>query len=247
MLAGLGVLIVAGVAAGFVGGDDAPGTTSPPEAPAKTAATTPKITAPPEAPGTTVEPSVAERREPVAAAIETTILATPEASVESIASTLVAEPPAVDTPSSDALVETEITAPSVDVIRVKGDGSAVLAGRGPAGTEWIVMHNDAPLGVVTVNQFGEWVYLPSQTLPHGAHEFSLVRKNPESKVALPPVKKTGAETAPTGSTPEAPPAVPLQPKPIGPDASIEQPEGGAPIPVPRPRETLSDAGVNGNV
>jgi len=259
MLAGLGLLVVVGVAAGYSGGDSetdtpplvntevpdggavADATIAPPTPEAEIATPVESLRSPANlatnAPDTAETPAAAMETEvaaPVGPEVDLGSAAPAEETVTTAPSAAPSETP--DLPAAaDAAAAPEETGPSVDVIRVKSDGSAVLAGRGPANTDWIVMHNDSPLGVVTINQFGEWVYLPTQSLPSGTHEFSLVRKNPESKVVLPPVQKSGAEASPTNASPE----VPLQPKPIGPDASIDEPANLAPIPVLRPREKLS--------
>ncbi len=102
-----------------------------------------------------------------------------------------AEPvPSVDRPVPPMPI---VDTPSVDVIRVEAGGSAVLAGRGKPNTDLIILHNNEPIGVTTVDMLGSWVFLPVKPLPDGPHEFTLVPKNATESIVLPPVPKSSPE------------------------------------------------------
>ena len=98
--------------------------------------------------------------------------------------------------------EAEGPAPKVDVVRVEEDGSAVIAGMAPPGSELIVLHNGAPIGVAQADAFGQWVLLPEAPLAEGPHEFGLVLKAVEGSVILP------GSAAPQSEAPTADDAAP---------------------------------------
>ncbi len=75
--------------------------------------------------------------------------------------------------------------PSVDVVRIDPDGSAVIAGRAAPNTELIILDNGAPIGTATADGFGEWVFIPDSPLPSGGHEFGLVVKSVKGRVSVP--------------------------------------------------------------
>ncbi len=117
--------------------------------------------------------------------------AVPEQSVEPAAApTETSEP---DTP--------EPIQPSIDVVRVEPDGAAVIAGRAAPGAELIVLDNGAPIGTVSADAFGEWVFITAAPLPRGAHEFGLVIKEVRGGASVP---------APENGRSEAEPRVPRE-------------------------------------
>ncbi len=106
--------------------------------------------------------------------------------------------------------------PSVDVVRIEPDGAAVIAGRAAPGVELILLDNGVPIGTVTADTYGEWVFIPSSPLPSGAHDFGLVIKEIRGGVSVPAAGHAPAEpdAAPEATTPEAAtPGVPRKNEP----------------------------------
>lgn len=62
---------------------------------------------------------------------------------------------------------------SFDIVRVEEDGSMVAAGKGMAGAVVSLMDGESVLTEFTVNENGEWVYIPSEPLVAGTHEIWL--------------------------------------------------------------------------
>lgn len=62
---------------------------------------------------------------------------------------------------------------SFDIVRVEEDGSMVAAGKGTAGAVVSLMDGESVLTEFTVNEDGEWVYIPSEPLVAGTHEIWL--------------------------------------------------------------------------
>ena len=62
---------------------------------------------------------------------------------------------------------------SIDIVRVETDGSMVAAGKGVKGAAFSLMDGDSVLTEMTVNEDGEWVYIPSVPLVPGDHEIWL--------------------------------------------------------------------------
>ena len=60
-----------------------------------------------------------------------------------------------------------------DIVRVEQDGSMVAAGKGTKNEEISLMDGDSPLAKITVNEDGEWVFVPETPLPAGEHELWL--------------------------------------------------------------------------
>lgn len=63
--------------------------------------------------------------------------------------------------------------PAFDVVRVQPDGDAVIAGRGLPGQSVTIMSGDSPLGEVTADADGEWVFVPETPLAPGTHRLTL--------------------------------------------------------------------------
>ncbi len=62
---------------------------------------------------------------------------------------------------------------SFDIIRVEEDGSMIVAGKGQIGAVVSLMDGESVLTEITVNEDGEWVYIPSEPLAVGMHEIWL--------------------------------------------------------------------------
>ncbi len=62
---------------------------------------------------------------------------------------------------------------SFDIVRVEEDGSMVAAGKGSVGAIVSLMDGESVLTEFTVNDDGEWVYIPAEPLVSGTHEIWL--------------------------------------------------------------------------
>ena len=60
-----------------------------------------------------------------------------------------------------------------DIVRVEEDGSMIAAGKGEKGAAFSLMDGESVLAEISVNEDGEWVYIPSKPLVVGAHEIWL--------------------------------------------------------------------------
>jgi len=72
--------------------------------------------------------------------------------------------------------------PKFDVVRIDPRGDAVIAGRATPGAEVTVYDGGDPLGTVTADRRGEWVYVPDKALPSGSRELSLNATGPDGSV-----------------------------------------------------------------
>lgn len=75
-------------------------------------------------------------------------------------------------PDADSPEKTRLKA-SFDIVRVEEDGSMVAAGKGVAGAVVSLMDGESVVTDFTVNDDGEWVYIPSEPLAVGSHEIWL--------------------------------------------------------------------------
>ncbi|MEO0034884.1 MAG: hypothetical protein RLZZ501_907 [Pseudomonadota bacterium] len=93
-------------------------------------------------------------------------------------------PPATATPAPAPApaAAAEARRPSFDVVRVGGEGNAVLAGRAHPGALVQIFDGGAELGRVTADGRGEWVFVPAGALPPGARELRLRATGPEGEV-----------------------------------------------------------------
>ncbi|MCC6470853.1 MAG: LysM peptidoglycan-binding domain-containing protein [Alphaproteobacteria bacterium] len=73
--------------------------------------------------------------------------------------------------------------PSFDVVRIKPNGDAVFAGRAEPGAVVTILDGGRPIGTVTADPRGEWVYLPTVALPAGSRELALSAKLADGSVA----------------------------------------------------------------
>lgn len=100
-------------------------------------------------------------------------------------------------PASHAAPGLAATVPSFDVVRVSPDGSAVIAGRASPGAQVVVRSGKQEIGRALADDRGEWVLVPDNPLPPGAHEITLAARDPG-----------GAERSGEGSVVLAVPAPP---------------------------------------
>lgn len=63
--------------------------------------------------------------------------------------------------------------PSFDIVRINPQGGAVLAGRAAPGAEVTVLDGGKPIGHVTADANGDWVFSPTTPLPPGARQLTL--------------------------------------------------------------------------
>ena len=71
--------------------------------------------------------------------------------------------------------------PSFDVVRVEPGGNAVMAGRAKPGSTVVIMADGKPVGEVTADGRGEWVFVPTTPLQPGNREPSLEMRLPGGK------------------------------------------------------------------
>ncbi len=64
-------------------------------------------------------------------------------------------------------------APSFDVVRVDQQGNTVIAGRAAPGAAITILDNGKPLGTVTADHQGAFVFLPASPLAVGSHDITL--------------------------------------------------------------------------
>jgi nucleoid-associated protein YgaU len=104
--------------------------------------------------------------EPAAGAKETETAAVPDAAPAG---------PAPDRERAAAGSEPGV-APSFDIVRVRPDGQAVIAGRATPGAEVELRSGDRTIDRVRADQRGEWVALPPEPLGAGVQELSLAAR-----------------------------------------------------------------------
>ncbi|MFQ5764032.1 MAG: LysM peptidoglycan-binding domain-containing protein [Rhodospirillales bacterium] len=63
--------------------------------------------------------------------------------------------------------------PSFDVVRIDPRGDAVIAGRALPGSTVVIIDSGRPIGEVTADARGEWVFVPTAPLEPGSRELSL--------------------------------------------------------------------------
>jgi hypothetical protein len=84
--------------------------------------------------------------------------------------------PSSAAPANPAQVSTRIL-PSFDVVRVNPAGDTVIAGRAAPNAVVRIMDGERELGRVTADARGEWVFVPTDPLPPGARELSIIATN----------------------------------------------------------------------
>ena len=66
-----------------------------------------------------------------------------------------------------------VSGPSFDVVRIGPEGNTVMAGRARPGSTVVILDNGKPIGEVTADKRGEWVFVPKKPLPPGSRELTL--------------------------------------------------------------------------
>lgn len=80
--------------------------------------------------------------------------------------------------------EAEPEGASFDIVRVEEDGSAVLAGRAEPGAKVRLLINQKVAGETQANDRGEWVVIPAEAMPAGAHQMQIETENAAGEVKL---------------------------------------------------------------
>jgi nucleoid-associated protein YgaU len=63
--------------------------------------------------------------------------------------------------------------PSFDIVRIGPEGDTVMAGRARPGSTVIILDNGKPIGEVTADNRGEWVFVPKTPMLPGSRELTL--------------------------------------------------------------------------
>jgi len=92
-----------------------------------------------------------------------------------------AAPDATSPPSESQPVMGAALPPSFDVVRIDRDGSAVIAGRGPAGADVVLWREGAAIAAVTADANGEWVVVLERPLPPGPTQLELRARLPDGR------------------------------------------------------------------
>lgn len=104
--------------------------------------------------------------------------------------------PAAETRTVEEKREVPDTAvkPFFDIVRVEPDGTMVAAGRGVPNDTLTLMDGDAVLARISVDDRGEWVYIPEEPLIVGTHEMWLkndaVKAREEAEIVVVTVPET---------------------------------------------------------
>ncbi|WP_108882040.1 LysM peptidoglycan-binding domain-containing protein [Anderseniella sp. Alg231-50] len=88
-----------------------------------------------------------------------------------------------DTAKPEA-AEAEPEGASFDIVRVEEDGSAVLAGRAEPGATVRLLINEKVAGETQANDRGEWVVIPAEPMPAGAHQMQIQTENAAGEIKL---------------------------------------------------------------
>jgi nucleoid-associated protein YgaU len=100
-------------------------------------------------------------------------------------SAVVLPPPAPTTtpaPAPAPVAVIDPMAPSFDVVRIDTEGDSVIAGRARPGALVTILDGTTPLGQVTADPRGEWVFVPPKPLVPGSRELRLRAVNPDGAV-----------------------------------------------------------------
>lgn len=141
------------------------------------------------APGTDVAPEAALSLDP--SPVDTT--------AEQAEGTLPAGDPVVGLVPTLLTGSEPSTSPSIDLVRIADDGAAVLAGRAPANSNLIILDNGEPIGYVTADDRGDWLFEPDYAMSPDGHEFSLAVRSETGGVSVPSQRST-----PSGDAAEGP-------------------------------------------
>ncbi len=66
-----------------------------------------------------------------------------------------------------------VSRPSFDIVRIGPEGDAVMAGRARPGSIVVILDNGKPIGEVTADKRGEWVFVPKKPMLPGSRELTL--------------------------------------------------------------------------
>ena len=77
----------------------------------------------------------------------------------------------------------DLVAATFGLLRAEPDGSVVIAGSGTPGSQVELFANGEPLGTTTVEDTGDWVYVPDEPLPPGGLEITLGEAGKEGTAA----------------------------------------------------------------
>ncbi len=66
-----------------------------------------------------------------------------------------------------------VSRPSFDVVRIGPEGDTVMAGRARPGSTVVILDNGKPIGEVTADKRGEWVFVPKKPMHPGSRELTL--------------------------------------------------------------------------
>ena len=66
-----------------------------------------------------------------------------------------------------------VDGPSFDIVRIGPAGNAVMAGRARPGSSVVILDNGKPIGEVTADNRGEWVFVPEKPMLPGSRELTL--------------------------------------------------------------------------
>lgn len=80
--------------------------------------------------------------------------------------------------------EAKLEGASFDIVRVEEDGSAVLAGRAAPGSTVRLLINEKVAGETQANDRGEWVVIPAEPMPAGAHQMQIETENAAGEIKL---------------------------------------------------------------
>ncbi|MGP1395174.1 MAG: hypothetical protein ACTS3R_06660 [Inquilinaceae bacterium] len=119
------------------------------------------------------------------------------------------------------------TSPSIDLVRIADDGAAVLAGRAPANSNLIILDNGEPIGYVTADDRGDWIFEPDYAMSPDGHEFSLAVRSETGGVSVPSQRSTPSGDAAEG--PEEQGSADVRDQPLVPSSDT------VPLPVRKPQ------------
>ncbi len=83
------------------------------------------------------------------------------------------EAKAVATAKDTAPETGAVSRPSFDIVRIGPEGDTVMAGRARPGSTVVILDNGKPIGEVTADKRGEWVFVPKKPLLPGSRELTL--------------------------------------------------------------------------
>lgn len=81
----------------------------------------------------------------------------------------------------EGVVKADSLKPSFDVVRIDPSGNAVMAGRAKPGAKVVILADGKPIGEVTADGRGEWVFVPTKPLAPGSRELSLEMSTADGK------------------------------------------------------------------